>query len=558
MTRHTIEASEKPLSEIFCDKYLFRIPSYQRPYAWTTEQVNELFDDLVTAWGNTADAFSRSPYFLGSLVLIKEQNNSEADVVDGQQRLTTITMLFAILRDNAEDLKVKEAIHQYVCQAGNPIANLKDVFRLNLRERDSDCFCTHIQQIQATINLPDPRTFKDAQARIIENAYFIRSKVKEFTAEQLKHFTIFIANRCFLVVVAASDQNSAFRIFSVMNSRGLDLLPADIFKADIIGAVPQKQREKYNSIWEDLEGDLGRSRFSELFGHIRMIHRKQKLERSLIAEFRDFVPIKDPIAFIDNELYPYASAFDDLLKSRFESYKHSDLINRQIRYLLRLDNFDWQPPVIEVFAKRKSDPDYILRFLKDLERLAYGMFITRQDVNTRVRRYGRVLAAMQSDADLSDESKSPLQLTQEQIVEIKQNLDGDIYNTRIRLPLLLRLDEILSNTGAVYDHHSISVEHVLPQNPKKDSSWYTDFPKNSERERWTHRLAKLVLLTRRKNAYASNYEFNEKKERYFAPSNGVTNFGITAGVLRESTWTPDVLSRRQNDFISLLSNHWRL
>ena len=88
MPRHTIEAAEKPVLDLFCDKYLFRIPTYQRPYAWTTEQTSELLDDITTACGATGDVANQSPYFLGSVVLIKDPQKPDADVVDGQQRLT--------------------------------------------------------------------------------------------------------------------------------------------------------------------------------------------------------------------------------------------------------------------------------------------------------------------------------------------------------------------------------------------------------------------------------------------------------------------------------------
>src|SRR2546423_15250991 len=99
MPTHTLEAAEKTLLDIFCDKYLFRIPSYQRPYAWTTEQTSELLDDITTACGESGEVANASPYFLGSIVLIKEPQASEADVVDGQQRLTTLTILLSVLRD---------------------------------------------------------------------------------------------------------------------------------------------------------------------------------------------------------------------------------------------------------------------------------------------------------------------------------------------------------------------------------------------------------------------------------------------------------------------------
>ena len=112
--QQTIKAKEKELGDIFCDKYLFEIPDYQRPYAWTTEHTEELLDDLVNNMdeGKLRDAMehrkkdkliSEVPlYFLGSIVLIKDPKASRAQVVDGQQRLTTLTILFCVLRELSE------------------------------------------------------------------------------------------------------------------------------------------------------------------------------------------------------------------------------------------------------------------------------------------------------------------------------------------------------------------------------------------------------------------------------------------------------------------------
>ena len=95
-----------------------------------------------------------------------------------------------------------------------------------------------------------------------------------------------------------------------------------------------------------------------------MIHRKQKMQGTLIAEFREFVPTaKQPARFIDNELSPYADAYEEITDQAFTSFKHADEINRQLVHLSRLDNFDWQPPAIEVIARRRGEPDLVLRFL---------------------------------------------------------------------------------------------------------------------------------------------------------------------------------------------------
>ena len=98
--------------------------------------------------------------------------------------------------------------------------------------------------------------------------------------------------------------------------------------------------------------------------------------------------------FIDNELSPYADAYEEITDQAFTSFKHADEINRQLVHLSRLDNFDWQPPAIEVIARRRSEPGLVLRSLSDLERLAYALFLMRSDPTDRIRRYGKLLGSI--------------------------------------------------------------------------------------------------------------------------------------------------------------------
>ena len=111
-----IKAGEQNLNAVFSDSYLFEIPLYQRPYAWTTEQVDELLDDLL----NALDRDPNSPYFLGSIVLIKEEGESTSAVVDGQQRLTTLSMLFCVLRELAQG-DAQTELDGFVREAGNSL-----------------------------------------------------------------------------------------------------------------------------------------------------------------------------------------------------------------------------------------------------------------------------------------------------------------------------------------------------------------------------------------------------------------------------------------------------
>jgi hypothetical protein len=139
----TLTAHEQPISKIFSNDYVFRIPGYQRPYAWTTEQARDLFDDIsgfiqAHKKGEEARVDEMPPYFLGSIVLVKPNELPNADVVDGQQRLTTLTLLLSAIRANSSSQG--QDITQLIYEKGSQILGTVDRFRLSLRDRDQEFF----------------------------------------------------------------------------------------------------------------------------------------------------------------------------------------------------------------------------------------------------------------------------------------------------------------------------------------------------------------------------------------------------------------------------------
>ena len=552
----TIKASEQNLNSVFSDAYLFEIPQYQRPYAWTTEQADELLDDLLDAMGRDP----QSPYFLGSIVLIKDEADSKSAVVDGQQRLATLSMLFCVLRELA-DGNAKTDLDGFVREAGNSVRGTQERFRLGLRAQDREFFHENVQKRGAIARLleKDTAKFPASQKLILSNVDQFHRELAKLDDTRRKSLATFITHQCYLVVVTATDRDSAYRIFSVMNDRGLDLSPTDILKAETIGKISGTDQCVYGQKWEDMEERLGRDHFRDLFAHIRMIKLKTKLRRTLQEDFQENV-LKNTagIEFIDNTLEPYANVYETVRRASYESTHDAEKVNSYLLHLRRLDNFDWIPPAMEFFRRNYNNPESLLRFTVDLERLAYGLFIRRAHINERIIRYADVLRAIERDDDVF-ESNSPLQLKPGEKDEILRRLDGQIYlqTAVVRRTLLERLDSLLADNGGRYARRTITVEHVLPQNPRAASVWMTWFPNDDERQEWTHRLANLVLLSRRKNSSASNWDFGRKKSEYFQRG-GVAPFPLTTQVVHESEWTPAVLERRQHGLINALSKEWRL
>ena len=123
--------------------------------------------------------------------------------------------------------------------------------------------------------------------------------------------------------------------------------------------------------------------------------------------------------------------------------------------------------------------------------------------------------------------------------------------------LVLRLESLVRAPG-VQLQNAVSLEHVLPQNPSDGSDWVKWFPKEAEREGWTHRLANLVPLDRNKNSSASNYDFAKKKDVYFKGKGTASPFVLTQEVRSENVWKPMLLAKRQERLVGVLTDHWNL
>jgi hypothetical protein len=557
----TLTAHEQPVAKIFSDDYVFQIPGFQRPYAWTTEQAEELFDDLLTFMQTPGGPVEEMPpYFLGSIVLIKEETAPKADVVDGQQRLTTLIILLAAIRASVSEPSASD-LTRLIYEKGSAILGTKDRFRLTLRERDTSFFQSYIQKedgITKLLKLEEQLT--DSQRNIRANATLYKHRLMELPEADRLRLAQFAVTRCYLVVVATPDLDSAYRIFSVLNSRGLDLAPTDILKSEIIGGIPEVLRDVYTKKWEDAEEDLGRDAFTDLFSHIRMVYRRLKPKGTLIKEFKEHViEVKHPAQFIDDLLLPMTRAYEDILNASYESTSHAETINEHLRWLNRLEFNDWVPPALAFVTRHRQEPEAMTAFFRDLERLAYGLLIRKTGINQRIERFSQLTDSIAKETNLG-EDQSPLQLTPTEQYEVYTNLGGMFYETfaaRARTTILVRLDTLLSGGGAMYDYQTITVEHVLPQTPPDGSKWLTWFPDANDRFRWVHTLGNLALLTRKKNSAASNYEFDKKKQSYFTQG-GVSPFVLTTQVLDKSEWTPVIVAERQNQLLGLLEKHWRL
>ena len=575
MSRVSIDTRQCEIKKIFSDDFVFSIPLYQRPYAWTTEEAGVLLEDLIDAMGDDKQNIEDIPqYFLGSIVLTKGEK-PEAEIIDGQQRLTTLTILLAVLRSLIHSESAQDLEH-FIYEKANAFIGTPNRYRLTLRKRDAEFFKNYVQQENGLKNLTvlPKATLSESQRNIRDNAFAFTQRLQHLSEKDRVRLGKFLVTNCFVVVVSTADFDTAYRIFSVLNDRGRNLSYADILKAQIIGDIPKEEQEQYTNKWEEIEVLLGNDNFQYLLTLIRILSSGARMRKNLLEEFHACVYPNGQMKMtaqqlIDGLLQTYGYILHIILTANYQNSPYAPdadrnsayacAIEERLHWLNQLTHREWLPAALQYWGRNRDNPDLLLRFLQDLDRLSVGLLLMNLSYNRRAERYYQLQMSIKQEKNVYA-SDSPLQLSDEEQREVYRALNGNLYvnvNANVCKYILLRLDALLSDGSARYQFPIISVEHVLPQKPSPNSMWLKWFPGDS-RTRYLHQLGNLVLLSRQKNHDANNYDFARKKEVYFSNKQGISPFALTSQVLREPEWTLNVVQKRQHELVDKLAAYWNL
>lgn len=549
-----ITAHQHTVAAVLGDEFIHEVPRYQRPYAWTKTEALQLFEDLLEAQATPSE-----PYFLGSIVLVRPKGEKRGQVVDGQQRLTTLTILAAVLRDLASG-KEADALAEAVYIEPNKFKKQHEAVRLVGHPEDATFFREAIQIPGATAKAEPPEVARsEAQENMWANAQALRKRVLELSDGQRETLVEFLLGDCVLVVVSTESRAAALRIFSVLNDRGLDLSNADVIKADLLERFTEPaQLEHHAQQWRALEVDLGRGGFEALLDHLRFIREQRKNSRTLSEAYAERFrgQSADAVtAFFADELRPAKGWFAALLDGVADRFpvELQRAAAEALVGLRLLPNRDWTPAALAAALKFGPSAKTV-EIWTQLEGLAWAMQLGRRYDTQRMGRYAEIVAALdQDDAAIT----KALKLTEGERAEAWAALNGPIYDAfpvRVVRAILERLDRLLAEQPIVWNGQ-ITVEHILPQNPTS-GEWgaFSDL----DRQGGAHLLGNLVLLTKRKNSAASNNEFKQKRDVYFGLKTGDkrATYASVQELVDFEDWTPASLAARHGRHTALLGGHW--
>lgn len=555
------------IADILSGAFLFNVPAYQRPYSWTRDQTEQLLDDLLEASGLGSFASAERSYFLGTVLLMDTSERQlkqltpkmaqrEFDVVDGQQRLVTLMMLFAVLRD-LEDVDrsfiKRRANAMLTAQHGSRFfPTLRP--RLHIATRERAFFEANVLTPGATLQSTVSSELTAPENALLSSRDGLLFALKELPEDTRQNLFEYVCENCFVVAIVSDDIDNAHRIFIVLNERGKKLQRNDILKADVLSRLPSGMMEDAHQRWDETSAELGGD-FESLFTHIRTIYGQSRPQ--IVSGVRQVIDQSGGAeAFFNAVFVPFSQSYK-LMRSGGAGVLPPAMV-RSLMYLNRLPEGDWAPAAMLALASWESDPQRAARLLAEIDRLAHVLRILCAGTGKRVRRFADVVRAIRAGTAL-DASEAIFNIPRDETRNMGFHLrDLHKRNPKICKLVLLRLSDEIDGALSEVDPEDYTIEHVLPQRPSATSEWRRWFPNAEERNISTESLGNLVLITQKQNDKARNASFSEKKKIYAIADPRAPLLPITRDVLAVEEWRRFEIEAREDRLLRLIERIWRL
>ena len=555
MTKGLIEANKGILKKIFSEEFWFIVPQYQRPYVWQEENIQELIDDLYYAFENKQN----SEYFLGALVLKRttEKEFREYEILDGQQRLTTLCMMMAVIRDLIKKPQYKYTLSQMIYQEENELLKVpsRNRIKYNTRDKVKDFVKDYIIANGSTRKRDLVNYHEDTNISVSNMAKAISTMHTIFeNKENLESFAVFLLNNVLFIYVSTDNTEDAFRLFTILNDRGIPLSNADILKSINIGEIGEEDLDEYSKHWEYLEEKYHKG-FDRFLSFVRTILLKNKPSSNLLDEYEKNIYQKNILKKGKNTidfLIELDGIYDKIIDLNDENLSN-EYKNLVTIMKIGLHSDEWIPAVMSYFLKFEY---YNLdKFIKKLEYKFVGDLMSNVSPSKRRENLNNIIKTIEivnkENIDTLFENKELFDIDKN---IFRNNINGEVYGKKYTKYLLLKIEYLMSdNSVHLSNYKEISIEHVLPQNPLKKSHWRRDFTEN-QRKNWTNKLSNLVLISNKKNVRLANLDFNKKKEEYLKHRMDVFN-SSKIFLDKSSKWDEATLKSRQNTMVGMLLNN---
>ncbi|EJO50344.1 DUF262 domain-containing protein [Veillonella sp. ACP1] len=535
----------------------FVIPEYQRPYAWSDEQVETLFEDLWEFTASSGGTENNGSYFLGSIVSY-ENDDGEQEIIDGQQRITSLFLLlraiYTRLTDTLESERTAEAkifiskIEPTIWRT-NKLTGVVDYTDILLTSRVMN---NDGNQILKAI-LETGETSESAKDNYSKNYRLFQRLLDKHSLENplmVYQFIYALLNQAILLPITADTQDTALTIFSTLNDRGLPLSEADIFKAKIYNQLDLDNKKIFIERWKNLDeqATYNKESIQQLFYYymfylralekdiktttpgIRKYYAKEKFKRLFEVD------LMDNLCIILN-LWKVINKGQEL---DGEAWSNNNKIKQSLDTLSSYPNEFWKYPVVIYYICHRNKEDFEVKFTVFLNKLLLELF-TKYLISPTVNAVKTDILKLNAEIVKSDK---PIFSFKEIDMAILENHIQNPHRNLVRMLLKIlayqEQDTLLPNNW--------EIEHIFPQ--KWQDNYFTDVSEITIKEKIEY-IGNKVPFEKKLNIIAGNGYFGKKKKEYL-----LSNISITKklGTLEIDEWNLDSIMTRNIRILDSVKN----
>jgi hypothetical protein len=563
----------KSIEQLFAGNAKFSVPTYQRSFAWTADETEELWDDLFSAVQRNGE------YFLGTVVLHRTSVDAEA-IIDGQQRLACITMLFSAVRNvflATKDTRAQQIELAFLGARGfDRDAPLTP--KLELNKVNNETFVQYVLESKdsSTVEAVSKRKDLNPSNRLLLQAYkYFLGKVAQETASRGTQADAFLVqlidtlrkNLKLIMIPVLSDEDANL-FFESLNARGKELAISDLVKNRLYFET-KDQVGRAQQLWEQMEKDLGRRPVPEFIRHywiakkaekdspiVREKHLYRMVAKAVKNNQKEAIALAEDLGktaadyarISDTSLWPDDSAYGDSFEDSLKD--------------LRLFRVTQMNPLLLNAIQRFPAAADIAKTFRIVANFAFRYFIIGNQSPGSLERIS---------ANIAYEIRANTYTSPTHVADELRGLNSDpafrssftlasLESKRIARYTLAKISNYLAiqltQTGAEHvvnpDSKQVTLEHVLPQ--AVPNAWATAFSNGVKPDDYVYRIGNLTLLTSKMNRDAADKSFADKKKIALDGSDLKVNQyfqGITK-------WDDQEIEKRQDALAKTALEVWKL
>jgi len=510
-----LKASERKITKLFSESdTVFSIPVYQRDYNWQEKQCQRLFKDILQTGKNE----KVSSYFLGSIVYIHDGiygvGEKEFHVIDGQQRMTTLTLLFlAIYFKLKGTILAKDADKIYNQYVVNPYSE-KEI-KLKLLPPEENLYI---------LNKISHNKFNELEAfqdrNMLKNYLFFEKELENLSFEDMKHLSNGIEKLIYIDIALEKGKDDPQKIFESLNSTGLDLSQGDLIRNYILMDLERGEQNRiYKEIWIPIENNCKVSDGSEITSYVSDFIRdyltlkteKISSKPKVFETFKSYYEKENDEKLED--MKKYSEAYSYIIKPSLEKDKE---IQRELDYLKSLDKTVINTFLIGILKDYKDnilEKDELLNMLILLQSYLWRRYITEKPTNALNKifqgMYGKISRSGNYYENLVDILMSedfPTDEELESALKLK-----NVYKDKEKLNYVFKkLENYNHNELIDFENEKITIEHIFPQKPNK--AWKENYSDNELEQMISFKDTISNLTLTGSNSNLSNKAFHEKRD----------------------------------------------